>query len=89
MGDCSVNEGSPAAPSMDPTAFGGEGGCLHLWPLDVTTLPSGARSALHRSGRRRHVVLPDEPCQDNGEVTESLLPSCCLVQGRRLMLFYF
>lgn len=34
---------------------------------------------LHRSGRR---AMPlDEPCQDNGEVTESLLPSCCLARG--------
>lgn len=59
-----------------------EGG-LHLWPLDVTMLPNGARSVPHRSGRLRCVVPLDEPCQDNGEVTESLLPSCCLARGAR------
>lgn len=47
------------------------------------TLPSGARSAPHRSGRLKRAVPLDEPCQDNSEVTESLLPSCCLARGAR------
>lgn len=28
-------------------------------------------------------MAPDDPCQDNDEVTESLLPSCCLARGAR------
>lgn len=57
------------------------GRCLHLWPLDVTTLPNGARSIPHRFGRRAASL--DEPCQDNSEVTESLLPSCCQASGAK------
>lgn len=71
---------------MDLAARGGREGkkkeeekCLHLWPLTVTMLPNGARRTPHRSGR--HTVPLDEPCQDSGEVTESLLPSCCLARG--------
>lgn len=58
-------------------------GSLNLWPLDVTTLPNRARSMPHRYGRLRCAVPLDKTCQDNSEVIESLLPSCCLVRGTR------
>lgn len=90
VGDCSVIAGGgPTSLSMDPPACGDGDGGLHLWPLDVMELPNGASSEPHRSGRRRHAAPPCEPCQDNGGVTESLLPSCRLPQGGWLMLFYF
>lgn len=38
---------------------------------------------LHVSGTLRPAVFSDKLCQDNGEVTESLLPSCCLAGGAR------
>lgn len=56
-------------------------GGLHLQPLDVTALPNGASGTPHRSGTLSHVAPLDEPCQDDGRVTESLLPSCCEAGG--------
>lgn len=75
---CSVNERSPSVPTVCVCVFVGEGESREFRSSSVS-IKCG--EAAKRSKQRAASIW--QQYQDNSEVTESLLPSCCLARGTK------